>query len=97
MKELIIQLFAKKSNGRGKIVFSPELKVTRGRDTLYISEIFECSAINSQKRFFAKVEWGCCNDYQTVPLGLLDSLSLQAIYKRLQCKEEVLLSVKNKD
>ena len=96
MKELIIQLFKKKSAGKGHYCFVPELKIKRTNDIIYVSEIVESSFIRSSASYFVMVEVGTCETKVKMPLALLDDLSLKAIYKRLQCKDEVLLSIENK-
>ena len=62
-----------------KHVFTPEIKVKRRNDTLYISELRK-----TKLGILAMVEVGV-NDKAPVPLGMLDERTLGAIKERI-CK-----------
>jgi hypothetical protein len=88
MKEQIMQLFNEKVKDGNRFFIVPELKVRRTKDILYISEINRTKDI-----YRAVVEVGTCGDKISIPLGLLDDLSLKGILLRLKGTGEKLLQI----
>lgn len=79
MREDVIKAFEEKKTD--KVVFEPEIKVKRSRDTLYISEMRR-----TKVNYLAMVEVGVGGDKAPVPLGMLDEKSLKIMHDRLTDK-----------
>jgi hypothetical protein len=82
MKEQIIQLFTQHSRSNA-IVFFPEIKVRRKNDILFIYELHSTKFTNSVINYHVILEVGT-TERTRVPLGMLDDLSICAIYMRLK-------------
>ena len=82
MRQEIINLF-KLNQKNNRIVFTPEIKVSRSRDTLYLYEIYAVQLTHAPTSYHVILEMGT-GEKMTMALWLLDENSLNEIYKRLQ-------------